>query len=151
VLADLDGDKLPDLIVPQPDGCRVFRNQGNGRFADVTPHTGTLATLRLPVQAVGCAEWSSKGRLGLFLGCLSVPNRILRQEAPLRFVDISDELRLHQRVFNTRVLAVADLNGDRAPDLILLNDGQESVVLFSDPDYWATKMAQTEQRNAVGE
>lgn len=151
VLADLDGDKLPDLIVPQPDGCRVFRNQGNGRFADVTPHTGTLATLRLPVQAVGCAEWSSKGRLDLFLGCLSVPNRILRQEAPLRFVDISDELRLHQRVFNTRVLAVADLNGDRAPDLILLNDGQESVVLFSDPDYWATKMAQTEQRNAVGE
>ncbi|MDW7996022.1 MAG: hypothetical protein RMI91_15350, partial [Gemmatales bacterium] len=30
-------------------------------------------------------------------------------------------------------------------------DGQDSVVLFSDPNYWATKMAQGENRTSVGQ
>ncbi|GBD36476.1 hypothetical protein HRbin36_01601 [bacterium HR36] len=151
LLVDLDGDKLPDLVVPLADGCRIYRNQGEGRFADVTAQTGALATLRLPVSCVAWGEWSGSGKRDLFLGCIGAPNRFLRAEAPLRFVDISDELRLHQRIFNTRAVAIVDLNGDRAPDLILLNDAQESVVLYGDPNYWTTKMAQSESRGSVGE
>ncbi len=151
IVADLDGDKLPDLIVPQADGCRVFRNLGQARFTDVTAQTGALAQLRQPISALALAEWSTRGRPDLFVGCLGMPNRILRQEATLRFVDISDDLRLYQRIFNTRACAVADLNGDGSPDWILLNTGHESVVLYSDPGYWATKMAQQQNRSAVGE
>jgi hypothetical protein len=151
IVADLDGDKLPDLIVPQADGCRVFRNLGQARFTDVTAQTGALAQLRQPISALALAEWSTRGRPDLFVGCLGMPNRILRQEATLRFVDISDDLRLYQRIFNTRACAVADLNGDGSADWILLNTGHESVVLYSDPGYWATKMAQQQNRSAVGE
>ncbi|MCS7161487.1 MAG: VCBS repeat-containing protein, partial [Gemmatales bacterium] len=150
-VTDLDGDKRPDVLVPQSDGCRVFRNLGSARFADITAETGALAQVRVPVQALAWGEWSTNGRPDLFLGCVGTYNRILRQEAPLRFVDISEELRLYQRIFQTRATAVADLNGDRAPDWILINDGQDSVVLFSDPNYWATKMAQGENRTSVGQ
>jgi len=151
IVADLDGDKLPDLLVPQSDGCRVFRNLGQGRFADVTAQTGALAQLRQPTEALALAEWSTRGRPDLFLGCRGVPNRILRQEAPLRFLDISDELRLYQRIFNTRACAVVDLNTDGIADWILLNEGQESVVLYGDGNYWATRMAQSERRDSIGE
>lgn len=151
LLVDLDTDKLPDLMVPQTDGCRVFRNLGAGRFTDVTAQAGALATLRLPVSAVACSHWSNKNHADLFLGCLGAPNRILRQQAPFQFADISDELRLYQRIFNTRALAIADLNGDGVPDLILINEGQDSAVLYSDPNYWATKMAQGDHRDSVGQ
>jgi hypothetical protein len=45
VFGDFDGDGLPDLFVPQKDGCKLFRNEGKGRFTDVTAKSGDLTKL----------------------------------------------------------------------------------------------------------
>src|SRR5262249_2843291 len=46
VFGDFDGDGHPDLFVPQADGrCKLFRNDGKGRFMDVTAKAGDLGKL----------------------------------------------------------------------------------------------------------
>ena len=46
------------------------------------------------------------------------------------FVDASKAVGLSERVFNTRALAAVDVNGDGVVDLVLNNEGQDSVVLI---------------------
>ena len=40
VFGDFDNDGLPDLFVPQKDGCKLFHNDGKGKFTDVTAKAG---------------------------------------------------------------------------------------------------------------
>ena len=54
-LCDFDGDGHLDLFVPQADGkCKLFRNDGNGKFADVTATSGDLAK---PIPGAVSAAW----------------------------------------------------------------------------------------------
>ena len=45
VFGDFDDDGQPDLFVPQDGGCKLFRNDGKGKFTDVTAKAGDLAKL----------------------------------------------------------------------------------------------------------
>jgi hypothetical protein len=129
IFGDFDGDGLPDLFVPQPDGCKLFRNLGKGVFADVTATAGPLGR---PLGAV-CAAWGdldNDGKLDLVLGCLHCPNRFFRNKGDGTFEDATESLGLQQRIFNTQALCLADLNGDGYLDLVLNNEGQESAVLL---------------------
>jgi len=133
VFGDYDGDKLPDLFVPQNGGCKLFKNLRNGRFQDVTAQTGDLAKA---ISDANCAVWapfSNKTRLDLFVGCLRGPNRYFRNQGNGKFVDATEELGLNQRIFNTRGICVADLNKDGAPDIVFNNEGQDSAVLLGNP------------------
>src|SRR5439155_571548 len=40
VFGDFDNDGHPDLFVPQAGGSKLFRNDGQGHFADVTEKAG---------------------------------------------------------------------------------------------------------------
>ena len=40
---------------------------------------------------------------------------------------------MDHRVFNTRAIVARDLNKDGSPDIVLLNDGQDSVALMGAP------------------
>src|SRR5207245_8624858 len=80
IFGDFDGDKLPDLFVPQNGACKLFKNLGNGRFQDVTALAGDLAQ---SIPHASCAVWgpfSNKSRLDLFVGCLRGPNRYFRNQ-----------------------------------------------------------------------
>jgi hypothetical protein len=130
IFGDFNGDKFPDLLVPQAKGCKLFKNDGKGRFADVTAKAGDLAKIE---EQVACAQWvdyDGKGRLDLVIGCLRGTNRFFRNHGDGTFLDASEELGLHQRVFNTRGLAVLDLNKDGMMDLVLNNEGQEPCILL---------------------
>ncbi len=130
---DFDGDGAPDLFVPQTGGSKLFRNEGGGKFVDATARAGDLA--KLAGQAT-CAAWADSGRAGrpdLYVGCLRAPNRFFRNQGDGSFVDATEEIGLSQRIFNTRGLASMDLNKDGAPDLILVNEGQDSAVLLGNP------------------
>jgi hypothetical protein len=133
VFGDFDGDKKPDLFVPQSGVCRLFKNAGGGRFTDVTAKSGALA------QSIGeatCATWTDfnkSGKLDLLVGCLNGPNRFFRNKGNGTFVDTTADLGFEQKVYNTRGVLVVDFNKDGAPDVVFNNEGQESGVFLGKP------------------
>jgi hypothetical protein len=132
VFGDFDGDKQVDLFVPQPGRCKLFRND-KGRFTDVTAKAGALAE---PIPHATCAAWtdfSNRGRLDLLVGCLKGPNRYFRNKGDGTFADATEEIGLHQQVFNTRGLAVLDINKDGVLDVLFNNEGQEATALLGNP------------------
>ena len=84
----------------------------------------------MPAAAVAVTDFDGDGRPDLLVGCRKAANAYFHNEGGGRFKNASDQLGFRQRVFNTAALAVADLNRDGAPDLILNNDGQESAILL---------------------
>lgn len=134
LLADLNGDKHLDLFVPQADGSRkLFRNDGQARFTDVTAASGAIAQ---PIRFATCAAIvpsADPKRIGLVVGCLRGPNRFFRGDGSGKFVDATEEIGLHQKVFNTRGVSALDLNVDGAIDLVFNNEAQESTILLGRP------------------
>jgi hypothetical protein len=133
VFGDYNGDGRPDLFVPQPGGCKLFRNDGKGKFTDVTAEAGLA---KFKGQAT-CAAWGdvdNDGRLDLVLGCLRGPNRFFRNNGDGTFSDAGARLGLNGRVFNTQAVCLADLNGDGVLDMVFNNEGQESCVLLGNPE-----------------
>jgi hypothetical protein len=132
VFGDFDNDGSPDLFVPQPDGCKLFRNDGKGHFTDVTASAG----LDKFTGHATCAAWGdvdNDGRPDLVIGCLRGPNRFFRNKGDGAFADASDSIGLNQRVFNSQAVCLVDLNGDGALDMVFNNEGQESCVLLANP------------------
>ncbi|MFN4260056.1 MAG: FG-GAP repeat domain-containing protein [Gemmataceae bacterium] len=130
VFGDFNNDGIPDLFIPQKDQCQLYQGDGKGGFIDVTAKAGDLAK---PIGWATSAVWGdfdNDGHLDLFVGCLLGPNRFFRNRGDGTFEDATEAIGLHQRIFNTQALTVADLNQDGVLDLILNNEGQESAVLL---------------------
>lgn len=132
ILADYNGDKAIDVLVPHAGGVRLLKGDGKGRFVDVTSQSGELAQ---PMANVACAAWidlDRNGRPDLFLGCTKGPNRFFRNNENGTFADAGESMGLYQRVFNTRAMCVFDMNKDGVPDLAFNNEGQESLVFLGE-------------------
>jgi hypothetical protein len=133
VFGDYDGDGRPDLFVPQAKGCKLFHNEGKGRFREVTKEAGLAVAAGQPT----CAAWGdvdNDGRLDLVVGCLRGPNRFFRNKGDGTFEDASESLGLQQRIFNTQAVCLVDLNKDGVLDMVFNNEGQESCVLLANPE-----------------
>jgi hypothetical protein len=139
VFGDFDGDGSPDLFVPQPGGCKLFRNDGKGHFTDVTARAGDLAKFTGHATCAAWGDLDKDGRLDLIVGCLRGPNRFFRNKGDGMFEDATAAVGLHQRVFNTRAVALIDLNGDGMLDVVFNNEGQESCVLLGNREFLAAK------------
>lgn len=131
VFGDFDNSGVPGLFVPQLDGrCKLFKNDGRGRFTDVTALAGDLAQ---PMGVANCAAWGdvfNNGHQHLVVGCLRGPNRVFRNKGDGAFIDATEELGLHKQIFNTTGIGLVDLNNDGVLDLVLNNEGQPPVVLL---------------------
>ncbi len=132
-LCDFDGDGLVDVFVPQPTGSKLFRNLGGGKFEDVTGKAGDLG--KLTAHAVGAAwgDFDNDGKPDLVVCCLRGANRFYRNAGNGSFEDQSAAIGLSQKIFNSQAAGWADLNNDGRLDLILNNEGQDSIVLFGAP------------------
>ena len=131
---DYNGDKAPDLFVPQNGRCKLFRNDGRGRFTDVASTAGDLGR---PIGNATSAVWADLNNLGppdLLVGCLRGQNRYFRNKGDGTFRDAGDEIGFYHRIFNTRALCVLDFNKDGVLDLALNNEAQPPRLLIGDPD-----------------
>jgi hypothetical protein len=141
VLADFDGDGKPDITLVDGNQIKLFKNDGKGKFTDVTGQRGDLTK---PIENAACLLWAdfnNAGRQDLFVGVLKGPNRYFKNGGDGKFTDASDEIGLTQKVFNTRAICVVDLNGDKVPDIVFNNEGQESSVLLGNPKRAIKKVA----------
>lgn len=132
VFGDFDNSGHPGLFVPQNGTCKLFRNDGKGRFTDVTAQAGDLAK---PIGQATCAAWGdlfNDGRQHLVIGCLRGPNRVFRNKGDGTFVDATHEFGLHKRIFNTQGICLVDVNNDGMLDMVFANEGQDSALLLGD-------------------
>ncbi len=127
---DFNSDKSIDLFVPQAGSCKLYQNDGKGKFVEVTSKAGELAAFKGDGACGVFADFRKTGRMDLLIGCVKGPNRYFRNQGDGTFVDAGDELGLYQRAFNTRAMCVLDYNRDGVNDLVMSNEGLESAMLL---------------------
>jgi hypothetical protein len=138
VFGDFDNDGHSDLFVPQTGGCKLYRNDGKGHFQDVTAGSGELARMTGLVTSAAWGDFDNDGHLDLLVGCLRGPNRFFRGKGDGTFSEMTENLGLQQRIFNSQAVALVDLNNDGMLDAVFNNEGQESCVLLGNRE-WAAK------------
>ncbi|MCH8830690.1 MAG: VCBS repeat-containing protein, partial [Planctomycetes bacterium] len=125
---DYDSDGWPDLYFTQ--GCRwpvkdgssehvdrLFRNLGNGRFADVTREAGLSENRFSTGVAVG--DFDNDGFPDLYIANIG-RNRLFRNNGDGTFEDVTDAAGVADPRWSTSCVIV-DLNGDSLPDIYSVN------------------------------
>lgn len=129
VFGDFDDDGHADLLAPSKAGLKLFRNDGTGRFREVTSASGDLTKVA-HVTGAAWGDIDNDGKLDLILGCFKGPNRFLRNRGDGTFEDATDRIGLGGRIFNTQAVTCVDLNGDGQLDFVFNNEGQDSTILL---------------------
>src|SRR5437667_5711521 len=120
--ADVDGDGLPDLYFTTQLGTNeLWKNQGKGRFVNVTDEAG----LGMPdAIAVGCsfADIDNDGDPDLFVTTVRHGNRLFENLGHGRFRDITREAAVGY-VGHSSGAVFFDYDGDGLLDLFVTNVG----------------------------
>ena len=120
--ADVDGDGLPDLFfVSQLGTSELWKNLGDGRFADITDAAG----LRMPdAIAVGCsfADIDNDGDPDLFVTTVRHGNRLFENLGGGKFRDITAQAGVGY-VGHSSGAVFFDYDGDGLLDLFVTNVG----------------------------
>ena len=122
-LADVDGDGRTDLyFVNQTGPNGLWRNAGDGQFADITEQGGVALADRIGVTA-SFADLDNDGAPDLYVTNVRVGNVLFRNQGDGRFADISQESGLDHKGHSSAALFF-DYDRDGQLDLFLTNVGQ---------------------------
>jgi hypothetical protein len=150
--ADLDNDGRPDLIVMNDwDGeemgspSRIFRNDGDGFFADVTEASG-FDPVGYLVGGLSLADYNHDGLLDVYVtywtmelggdpareqmaikGRFPGQNRLYQNLGGFEFDDVTDDVHLGQITADTFSSVFADFTGDGWADLYVAVDHREDL------------------------
>jgi hypothetical protein len=122
---DADSDGHPDLFLT---GARAafYRNRGDGTFVEATPRfklTGGGGTSAFP------SDFDHDRDTDLIVADSSGPARALRNDRQEGFADVSAASGL-DHIVGAGGLVVADLDGDRQRDILILSSGCAANRLF---------------------
>ena len=146
VFADLDNDGDLDLYVgsmPQPKnglrGCALFRNDGGGRFTDVS-RDNAACPAAFGGRSATVLDFDGDGLLDLLVGEDPLPgyngsptksSRLFRNKGGLQFEDASRAAGLTDGVPGLGV-AAGDVNNDGWPDLFPSSHRGGNVLFLND-------------------
>lgn len=142
--ADYDNDGDLDILVLrggwQNAAGRIpnslLRNDGNGRFHDVTFLAG-LGEVHYPTQTAGWADYDNDGDLDLYIGNETVgktedaPCQLFRNNGDGTFTDVAEEAGVTNPGY-CKGVTWGDYNGDRFPDLYVSNLGTPNRLYRND-------------------
>jgi tetratricopeptide (TPR) repeat protein len=139
---DYDNDGKTDLAISFSDHIALFHNEGNGRFADVTKAAGLTAH----GQPIGLTfvDYDHDGDLDLYVASFpqlpvlivgnpktqSGDNVLWRNNGNATFTDVTEATGLAGSLWGANA-AIADLNQDRAVDLVVAGGLGAPVVLLN--------------------
>ena len=132
VPADYDDDGDLDLLVLRGAWLQrtgrhpksLLRNDGRGRFADVTFAAG-LGEVHFPSQSAAWADYDNDGDLDVYVGNewtdnFAAPSQLFENRGDGTFVDVAARAGVTNERF-TKGVVWGDFNGDRFPDLYVSN------------------------------
>jgi hypothetical protein len=124
VTEDFDHDGLFDIVVSSRDPCeplRLFRNQGDGTFEDVSERAGFMG--QLGGLNVTQTDYDNDGWMDLFVmrGGWETPirNSLLRNNGNGTFSDVTGAAGLGGLVHRTHTAAWADFDNDGSLDVFV--------------------------------
>jgi hypothetical protein len=160
-VGDYDNDGDPDLYVTNYGPNRLYRNNGDGTFTDVTRAAGEgMDDPRWSTSAT-FSDYDADGDLDLFVanyvdysiagsrrcsdptgardycGPLQfrpVPGRLFRNNGNGTFADVSEASRVTTAYGSGLGVISADLTGDRRPDFYVANDGRPNQLWINKGD-----------------
>ncbi|WP_435019825.1 CRTAC1 family protein [Tundrisphaera sp. TA3] len=147
-VGDFDGDGRDDLFVSGWRDQRLYRNAGGGRFQDVTGRAGLSS--RDWGTSAAFADLDGDGDLDLYVATYldydpgaapfcaapdgrrdycgpeefaAQPDHLYRNDGDGRFTDVARESGIALPGGRGLGVVIADLTGDRRPDIYVANDG----------------------------
>jgi hypothetical protein len=112
--ADIDNDGYYDLFIPDGVESKLFRNQGDGRFEDITQKAG-LAGLD-GVSVATFADYDNDGYKDLFVSRTFRPNQLFHNNRDGTFTDVTAKSGIGADCCTT-VASWADYDNDGYLDL----------------------------------
>ncbi len=148
--ADYDGDGDDDLFVGGVlyNDFKVFRNNGDGTFDDVTAAANLAGLTRENNVSVTLADYDQDDDLDLFIAHWTFtidelpdgsPQFLWRNNGDGTFTDVSDETLMSEAAISfgvdyTFTPTFADIDDDRDLDLLLVSDNNTSQVIVNNGD-----------------
>ena len=159
--ADFDNDGFTDLFVAGVDRHILYRNLGNGRFADITAKAGVTGREPKPWSvSSGWFDYDNDGWLDLFVAnyvawdpaneprCGSpgqayychpsqyrgLPNQLFHNNHDGTFTDVSVKSGIAAHIGKGMGLAFADMDGDGLTDIFVANDSVRSFLFRNQGD-----------------
>ena len=121
-VADVDGDGWHDLYLATQAGTNeLWRNLGDGKFADITTTAGVGVAAPIGVTA-SFADIDNDGDPDLYATVLRAGNRLFANDGTGKFADISAQSGLDYKGHSSAALFF-DYNNDGLLDVFLANVG----------------------------
>lgn len=126
-MADVNGDRALDLLVPHRDGGQgvVLLNDGRGNFPTRVPFGPARATIR----ATAAADFDGDGRMDLAAIDELGTALVMRGESGGRFADAVPLGPTGQKPY---ALAVHDVDANGRPDVIVGYTNARPIIFFND-------------------
>ena len=122
---------IPSIYEPMP--CRLFHNNGDGTFSDVSKESG-IALSRAKAWGVVAADLNNDGRMDLFVTNDTVPNFLFANRGEGKFEEIGMMAGVGVSSFGKprsgMGVDAADYDQDGWPDLFEANVDQEMYSLY---------------------
>jgi len=129
---DYDRDGWLDLVIANyATPNRLYRNQHDGTFADVSDATGISA---LSATRVAWADYDGDGWPDLLFSGTPRGMRLLHNDGGQRFTDVTDEAGLGGRSGSVAGMAFGDFDGDGILDLYVSRGTDFSDVVLEHPE-----------------
>jgi hypothetical protein len=121
----------PSAYHPVP--ARLFRNEGNGRFTDVTEHAGIVRAYGAGL-GVAVGDYNGDGWLDIYVANDATPNQLWVNRQNGSFEDegwlSGSAANAAGRPEGSMGIASADYDGDGDEDLFVTNLARETFVLY---------------------